>query len=72
MRPEARRPLRSEIEDVEAEHADRMTANLLAVIVCLLLIGAGLFLVEGLDRAAKVQACFEAGRRVCASQGLRP
>ena len=59
-------------DDEDAEYADRMTANLLAMIVCLLLLGAGLFIVEGLDRAKKIQNCFEAGRKICTTPGLRP
>jgi hypothetical protein len=42
-----------------------MLANLLAMIACLLLIGAGLFVVEGLDQAWKIEKCWEAARRVC-------
>ena len=34
----------------DEEHARRMLANLIAMIACLLLIGAGLFVVEGLNR----------------------
>ncbi len=56
-------------ESPDEEHARRMLANLLAMIACLLLIGAGLFVVEGLHSAAKLEACFEAGRRVCPVSG---
>jgi hypothetical protein len=54
-------------KDDEDEHAHRMTVNLVAAIVCLLLFGAGLFVAEGLSRSNKAQACLEAGRRTCPS-----
>ncbi|MHB2168445.1 hypothetical protein [Alsobacter sp. R-9] len=63
--------MRSWISDDEDEHDRRMTVNLLVMIVCLLLLGAGLFIVEALHRAGKVQTCFEAGRRTCVAQGIR-
>lgn len=47
------------------EHARRMLANLIAMIACLLLIGAGLFVLEGLNQAWKLERCVEAGRGVC-------
>ena len=58
-------------EDDEDEHAHRMTVNLVAAIVCLVLFGAGLFIVEGLSRSNKALACLEAGRRTCPSLPLR-
>jgi hypothetical protein len=33
------------------------------------LLGAGLFLVDGLHRAARVEACVEAGRSICPIKG---
>ncbi|PSC02932.1 hypothetical protein SLNSH_21325 [Alsobacter soli] len=54
-------------EPDEADDGRRTTVNLVAAIVCLLLLGAGLFLVESMDRARKAQNCFEAGRRNCAA-----
>lgn len=60
-----RRP--SAREDDENEHAHRMTVNLVAAIVCLVLFGVGLFVAEGLSRSNKAQACLEAGRRACPS-----
>lgn len=63
--------MRGWIGEEEDEHDRRMTVNLLVMILCLLLLGAGLFLTEAIHRASKIQDCFEAGRRACVSQGLR-
>lgn len=63
--------MRSWIGEDEDEHDRRMTVNLLVMILCLLLLGAGLFLMEAVHRASKIQDCFEAGRRTCAVQGIR-
>jgi hypothetical protein len=54
-----------------AEDPQRTTVNLVAAILCLLLLGAGLFLVESMDRAKKAQNCLEAGRRNCAALPAR-
>ncbi|MFO1150225.1 MAG: hypothetical protein U1E62_17750 [Alsobacter sp.] len=56
-------------DDAGEEHARRMTVNLSVMILCLVLLGAGLFLVDGLHRAARVQACVEAGRSICPLKG---
>lgn len=58
--------MRGWISEDEDEQARQTTVNLLVVIVCLLLIGAGLYLVESIHRASRIQDCFEAGRKVCA------
>ena len=54
------------------EHAQRMLVNLLVMIGCVLFIGGGLYIVEGLHRAAKIEACVEAGRKVCHVSGSIP
>jgi hypothetical protein len=54
-------------DDEDDDHDHRMTVNLIAGIACLLLLGAGLFLMESLDRARKAEACLEAGRQNCPS-----
>lgn len=43
----------------------KMTLNLLAVIVALLILGAGVWLVFELDRARKAQDCLSSGMRAC-------
>lgn len=55
----------------ENNDPQRTTVNLVAAILCLLLLGAGLFLVEAMDRAKKAQNCLEAGRRNCAALAPR-
>ncbi|WP_406855384.1 hypothetical protein ABEG18_23060 [Alsobacter sp. KACC 23698] len=57
--------------DADPDEAQRTTANLIVAIVCLVLLGAGLFVVESLHRASKVQDCLEAGRRNCAAASTR-
>ncbi|WP_293865416.1 hypothetical protein [uncultured Alsobacter sp.] len=57
--------MRGWISEEEDERARQTTVNLLVVIVCLLLIGAGLYLVESIHRASRIQNCFEAARKVC-------
>jgi hypothetical protein len=64
-----RRETRREAPEDEEDHDHRMTVNLVAGIFCLLLLGAGLFIVEALHRAGKAQACIEAGRRSCPALG---
>jgi hypothetical protein len=59
--------MRGWIGEEEDERARQTTVNLLVVIVCLLLIGAGLYLVESIHRASRIQNCFESGRKVCAA-----
>jgi hypothetical protein len=56
-------------EEAGEEHSRRMTVNLAVMILCLVLLGAGLFLVDGLHRAARVEACVEAGRSICPIKG---
>jgi hypothetical protein len=56
----------------EDDHDRRMTANLAVMIVCLVLLGAGLYLVESLHRAARVESCLEAGRTACPIKGPPP
>jgi hypothetical protein len=55
----------------DPDDAQRITANLIAAIVCLVLLGAGLFVAESLHRASKAQDCLEAGRRNCAAVSWR-
>jgi len=43
----------------------RMTVNLLAIIATLLLLGAGIWLLFGLDRARKAQDCLSSTQRNC-------
>ncbi|MGO4734917.1 hypothetical protein AB4099_00115 [Bosea sp. 2KB_26] len=43
----------------------RMTVNLLAIIATLLLLGAGIWLLLGLDRARKAQDCLSSTQRNC-------
>jgi hypothetical protein len=57
--------MRGWIREDEDEHTRQMTVNLLVVILSLLLIGAGLYLVEAIHRASRAQSCLEAGRKVC-------
>ncbi|GAU84137.1 MULTISPECIES: hypothetical protein [unclassified Bosea (in: a-proteobacteria)] len=42
-----------------------MTVNLLAIIATLLLLGAGIWLLFGLDRARKAQDCLSSTQRNC-------
>jgi hypothetical protein len=56
-------------DDAREDHSRRMTVNLSVMILCLVLLGAGLFVVDGLHRAARVQACVEAGRSTCPIKG---
>jgi len=51
-------------EDEEA-HSRRVFANLLAVIVCLVILIAGFWLMNKLWEAKKLQDCVFAGRRDC-------
>lgn len=43
----------------------KTTVNLLAVIVALLVLGAGMWLVFELDRAKKAQDCLSSTQRAC-------
>jgi hypothetical protein len=56
-------------EKAGEEHSRRMTVNLAVMILCLVLLGAGLVLVDGLHRAARLEACVEAGRIACPIKG---
>ncbi|WP_460449712.1 hypothetical protein [Alsobacter sp. SYSU BS001988] len=67
----ARRDQDGGAADTDPDEAQRTTANLIVAIVCLVLLGAGLFVVESLHRASKVQDCLEAGRRNCAAASTR-
>jgi hypothetical protein len=58
--------MRGWIREDEDDQSRQTTINLLVVILCLLLIGAGLYLVEAIHRASRIQNCFEAGRKTCA------
>lgn len=57
--------MRGWIREDEDDHDQQMTVNLLVAILCLLLLGAGLYLTEAVHRSGKIQDCFEAGRRIC-------
>ena len=49
----------------EDDHGWRMTINLIAGIVVLLLLGAGLWLADELARARRLDDCLAQGRRNC-------
>ena len=52
--------------DEEETEAERRRTNMVLAVVAVLLIGAGLWLVNALVDARKAQQCFESGRRNCA------
>jgi hypothetical protein len=53
-------------EDAEDDQAaERQTASLAAVVVILLLLATGLFLVQQLRAATKLEDCLLSGRRDC-------
>lgn len=70
LRPERLSSSRPEAD--EDDHGRRMTVNLTVMILCLALLGAGLFLAESLHRAARVETCLEAGRTACPIKGPPP
>jgi hypothetical protein len=57
-------PRRPEREEADA-HSQRMFTNLLAVIVCLLILIAGFWLMNKLWESKKLQDCVFSGRRNC-------
>jgi hypothetical protein len=52
-------------DDERQEEADRQTRSLAGLAVCLVLVLVGLFLVQRLTAAAKLQDCVMAGRSNC-------
>ncbi len=53
-------------DDEQETEAERRTANIVLAVVAVVLIGAGIWLVNALIDARKLQQCFESGRRNCA------
>ena len=53
-------------DDEEETEAERRRTNIVLVVVAVLLIGAGIWLVNALVDARKLQQCYESGRRNCA------
>ncbi len=53
-------------DDEQETEAERRTTNIVLAVVAVLLIGAGIWLVNALIDARKLQQCFESGRRNCA------
>jgi hypothetical protein len=52
-------------DDEEETEAERRTGNVVLVVAAVLLIGGGIWLVNALVDARKLQQCFESGRRNC-------
>lgn len=52
-------------EPQEPDEDWKTTVNLLAVIVALLVLGAGVWLIFELDRARKAQECLSSTHRAC-------
>ena len=48
------------------DHRRRMTNNLLALVLCVLLVGAGIWLADTLGELRRKQDCVLSGRRDCA------
>jgi hypothetical protein len=48
------------------EHSRRVTVNLVAAIVCLVILILGIWLINSLSASMKLQECLLAGRRNCA------
>lgn len=67
--PVGRRPLIKRMADYEMETDDdfrqRMTNNMLAFLVCAVLVVAGVWLVTGIVELRKVQDCALSGRSGC-------
>jgi len=53
-------------DDEEETEAERRRTNIVLVVVAVLLIGAGIWMVNALVDARKLQQCYESGRRNCA------
>ncbi len=56
----------------DAEERDRRSANIFLLVAAALLIGIGVWLVEGMVAARKADDCMSSGRRNCAPIGVRP
>ncbi len=52
--------------DEEESEAERRTTNIVLAVAAVLLIGGGIWLVNALVDARRLQTCFESGRRNCA------
>jgi flagellar biogenesis protein FliO len=57
-------PRQTDKEETDA-HSQRMFINLLAIIVCLLILIAGFWLMNKLWESKKLQDCVFSGRRNC-------
>jgi hypothetical protein len=55
-----------------AEERDRRSANIFLLVAAALLIGIGIWLVEGMVAARKADDCMSSGRRNCAPIDVRP
>jgi hypothetical protein len=53
-------------DDEPETEAERRRTNIILAVVAVVLIGAGIWLVNALIDARKAQQCFESGRRNCA------
>ena len=53
-------------DDEEETEAERRRTNIVLMVVAVLLIGAGIWMVNALVDARKLQQCYESGRRNCA------
>jgi hypothetical protein len=54
-------------DDASQQAADRQTASLAGIVVILMLLVGGLFLVQELRTASKIEDCLLAGHRNCDS-----
>ena len=52
-------------DDAEAKTAERQTGGLVGIVVVLLILIGGLFLVQQLRSAARIEDCLMAGRMNC-------
>jgi hypothetical protein len=59
-------------DDTSQQAADRQTASLVGIVVILVLLIGGLFLVEQLRTASRIEDCLLAGRRNCDSLVIHP
>jgi hypothetical protein len=58
--------------DQPDDYRQRMTNNLLALVFCVLLVGAGLWLANTITDLRKKQDCVLSGRRDCANLNVPP
>jgi cytoskeletal protein RodZ len=55
----------SKSQDSDSEERDRRAANIFLLVVAVVLIGAGIWLVDAMIAAKKADECISAGRRNC-------